>query len=440
MNRLKLDFSLQTEEERTNFLNQYLTKEEFLKDPPTEAELETCANYVLWGKDKDGLSVVDKGEVQIETRYKTWARQDEQSLEELLEQPNFIEASIHPLTSQKQKKNKDTFSREEALQRAPSYLKDTFLDLFHQIDTIDLIINFYEADKGKRKNPPRSELLELFSKEEQSYFKEKALRLNQFQYLKFRHLLVELRRQQFTLRDSYTAPIQQRNFIFYNPPEEKEKIGDTIPVFPLGINKEDYLSSLIFYDWDKFSPSSYREEDLRFLQNFLDSLKENFNSEFSFDFRELEHVYNLILNYEEIAAAANEGEITFKGIIKALEFYEEMANLTSCQKKIIELKKKGLKNREIADIVNKEFGKAYTINYISTIFRQKIIKKINESAKLHLEIIENLAFPENFKRCSCCGRSLLKDSRNFIRKTRTSDGYAARCKICDKKVSKKNGK
>ena len=31
MNRLKLDFSLQTEEERTNFLNQYLTKEEFLK-------------------------------------------------------------------------------------------------------------------------------------------------------------------------------------------------------------------------------------------------------------------------------------------------------------------------------------------------------------------------------------------------------------------------
>ena len=152
MNRLKLDFSLQTEEERTNFLNQYLTKEEFLKDPPTEAELETCANYVLWGKDKDGLSVVDKGEVQIETRYKTWARQDEQSLEELLEQPNFIEASIHPLTSQKQKKNKDTFSREEALQRAPSYLKDTFLDLFHQIDTIDLIINFYEADKGKIDN------------------------------------------------------------------------------------------------------------------------------------------------------------------------------------------------------------------------------------------------------------------------------------------------
>lgn len=439
MNRLKLDFSLQTEEERTDFLNQYLIQKEFIQKPPTDDELETCANYVLWGKDKDGLSVVDKGEVQIETRYKTWARQDEESLEGLIEQPNFIEASIHPLTAQKQKKIKEVFSREEALLRAPSYLKDTFLELFHQIDVIDLIINFYELNHGKRKNPPRSELLDIFSQEEINNFQEKAAHLNQFQYLKLRHLLVELRRQQFTLRDSYTAPIQQRNFIFYNPPEEEEKLGDTIPIFPLGIDMGDYLSSLIFYDDNCFSPSSYKEKDLRLLKNFLDNLNIAGRPDTFFDFRELEHVYNLILNYEEIAAAA-ENDISFNGILKTLTFYENMAGLTPCQKRVIELKKKGLKNREIADIVNEEFGKAYTVNYISTIFRQKVIKKINESAKLHLEIIENLPFPENFKRCSCCGKSLLKDPRNFIRKTRTSDGYAARCKVCDKKVNKKNGK
>ena len=439
MNRLKLDFSLQTEEERTNFLNQYLIQKEFVEKPPTDDELETCANYVLWGKDKDGLSVVDKGEVQIETRYKTWARQDEESLEGLIEQPNFIEASIHPLTSQKQKKIKEVFSREEALSRAPSYLKDTFLELFHQIDVIDLIINFYELNHGKRKNPPRSELLDIFSQEEINNFQKKATHLNQFQYLKLRHLLVELRRQQFTLRDSYTAPIQQRNFVFYNPPEEEEKLGDTIPILPLGIDMGDYLSSLIFYDDNRFSPSSYKEKDLKLLKNFLDNLNIAGRPDTFFDFRELEHVYNLILNYEEIAAAA-EDDVSFNGILKTLAFYENMASLTPCQKRVIELKKKGLKNREIADIVNKEFGKAYTVNYISTIFRQKVIKKINESAKLHLEIIENLPFPENFKRCSCCGKSLLKDPRNFIRKTRTSDGYAARCKICDKKVSKKNGK
>ena len=439
MNRLKLDFSLQTEEERTNFLNQYLIQKEFVEKPPTDDELETCANYVLWGKDKDGLSVVDKGEVQIETRYKTWARQDEESLEGLIEQPNFIEASIHPLTSQKQKKIKEVFSREDALSRAPSYLKDTFLELFHQIDVIDLTINFYELNHGKRKNPPRSELLDIFSQEEINNFQKKATHLNQFQYLKLRHLLVELRRQQFTLRDSYTAPIQQRNFIFYNPPEEEEKLGDTIPILPLGIDMGDYLSSLIFYDDNRFSPSSYKEKDLKLLKNFLDNLNIAGRPDTFFDFRELEHVYNLILNYEEIAAAA-EDDVSFNGILKTLAFYENMAGLTPCQKRVIELKKKGLKNREIADIVNKEFGKAYTVNYISTIFRQKVIKKINESAKLHLEIIENLPFPENFKRCSCCGKSLLKDPRNFIRKTRTSDGYAARCKICDKKVSKKNGK
>ena len=439
MNRLKLDFSLQTEEERTKFLTQYLTQEEFIKNPPTEAELETCANYVLWGKDKQGLSVVDKGEVQIETRYKTWARQDEQSLEELLEQPNFVEASIHPLTSQKQKKIKDTFSREEALQRAPSYLSATFQDLFRQIDTIDLIINFYELDKGKRKNPPRAELLDAFSEEEQAHLKEKATHLNQFQYLKLRHLLVELRRQQFTLRDSYTAPIHQRNFIFYSPPGEKEELGETIPIFPVGTNTKDYRSSLIFFDWEEFSPSTYTEKDLRLLEGFLQELYQERRTDFSFDFRNLEHVYNLILNYEELAAAAKEGDTSFEGILRALDFYQEMARLTPTQERIVELKKKGLKNREVADIVNVEYKKAYTVNYISTIFRQKIIKKINEAAELHLEIIENLPFPENFKRCSCCGKSLLRDARNFIRKSRTSDGFAARCKICDKKVNKKNG-
>jgi hypothetical protein len=50
-NRLHLDFSLVTNEERAQFLNTYLQRPEFIKLPPTEAELETMADYLLWGKD-----------------------------------------------------------------------------------------------------------------------------------------------------------------------------------------------------------------------------------------------------------------------------------------------------------------------------------------------------------------------------------------------------
>jgi hypothetical protein len=56
-NRLNLDFSLVTNEERAEFLEQYLLQPQFIKEPPNEDELETMANYLLWGKNpKTGLN------------------------------------------------------------------------------------------------------------------------------------------------------------------------------------------------------------------------------------------------------------------------------------------------------------------------------------------------------------------------------------------------
>ena len=84
------------------------------------------------------------------------------------------------------------------------------------------------------------------------------------------------------------------------------------------------------------------------------------------------------------------------------------------------------------DIINKKYNKSYTANYISTIFRQKIIPRINETAEFHAKIIENLSFPENFKKCTGCGKVLLVDPDKFVRKSRSKDGFSTRCKICDR--------
>ena len=92
------------------------------------------------------------------------------------------------------------------------------------------------------------------------------------------------------------------------------------------------------------------------------------------------------------------------------------------------------KNTDIAWDINHKYGKSYTPNYISTIFRQRIIPRINEAAVLHKEIISNIFFPENFKRCSCCGVIKLRCPENFTRKSRANDGYAPRCKVCEKKA------
>jgi hypothetical protein len=53
-NRLKLDFSLNTREERNSFLEQYLQQKQFVDFPPTEDELCTMGDYLLWGKDENG--------------------------------------------------------------------------------------------------------------------------------------------------------------------------------------------------------------------------------------------------------------------------------------------------------------------------------------------------------------------------------------------------
>ena len=58
-NRLKLDWSLNTSIERQAFINQYIGQ----LINPTPDELETMANYVLWGKDADGQSCVQRKEI-----------------------------------------------------------------------------------------------------------------------------------------------------------------------------------------------------------------------------------------------------------------------------------------------------------------------------------------------------------------------------------------
>ena len=129
----------------------------------------------------------------------------------------------------------------------------------------------------------------------------------------------------------------------------------------------------------------------------------------------------------------NNIENTTDLILKTLEYYTKQANLNEVQKDIIYFKMLGKKNHEVAILINKKYGKTYTANYISTLFRQKIIKQINEAARYHELVIENIFFPENFKKCSHCGRTYLIDSHNFIKKARSKDGFANKCKLCDKK-------
>lgn len=432
MNRLNLDFSLESGEERSKFLHKYLINSKLQNLTPTE--LETISNYLLWGKDKDGLNCNQKKEIQIDTKNKTWTRRPEESLNALIESPTFNENQVRHINSTPLKVKKQKFSREEALKEATPELQKTFLSLFKQIDELELLLNFYDLKTGKRKLPPRPELLSRIDEEKQLSLKEKATSLNQFSYLKLRHRLVELRTEQYTLRDNYSTPVLVESFNLVITPEEIPKFGVEIPVFPLGFQDNSSFSQLIFKPFSELRPSVYSEDELRLISSFYWKLQDQRKNQNFFDFKNPDHLYGLFTHFYEVydSIILEDIEETSPFLFKTLKFYLKEANLPDYLYQILDLKLKKIPNQKIADFINQKFQKTYTANYISTLFKQKIIGEINAAAAYHEELIRNLFFPENFKDCRVCGRTFLISTKNYCRKSRSKDGFSNRCKECDK--------
>ena len=434
-NRLKLNFQLETAEERKQFLETYLVQFNNL----TPSELATLADYLLWGKNEEGEPI--GAGTGLKTR---WTKEDEfESLDSLMENPNFNDLQLHTIgEATPLRKPKATFNRTAALQSCPEDLKSTFIDLWKQIDSTDLLITYYELFNGKRTLAPRQELLDRFTTDERNQLLAAAQELTQFTYLKKRHELIDLRRQQFTLKDSYAAPINTLNHLPQPNFINTITFDVDIPVYPLGL-REGPLQSIVF--GENLDPAHLSEENLNQLNRFLQE-KRKPKPKRNFDFRELEPVYQLFLFLEDLedrieeAKEAHLVESNLNSLLETLEFYINAADLTEVQKEILEKKIKHEKNTTIAGYINKKYDKSYTANYISTIFRQKIIPKINEAAEFHLETVSNYFFPENFKKCSDCGRILLLHENNWVRKARSKDGFQSRCKRCEKKIREEKKK
>ena len=437
MNRLHLNFDLETNKERSDFLAEYLTRPEFQKKPPTEEELETMANYVLWGRDPDsGKNVVQSKEIQIETKNKTWDRQEPESLEGLLESTTFNEASLQKPSLAAPKIPREVFDREAALAQAPPATRAILQDLFAQIDELELAICFYDLEHGKRKKPPREELLRL-APDIIERAQNASQHWNQFNYLKRRHLLVELRRQQFTLRDSFAPVIQRHSPPILDCDVPSLALDAEIPCLPLGLKSNSAIARVLFRDPEELAPIHFTGSEIDRATHFLwENRANSAKLRATLDLRDPEHlaaIFKLMDEFED-RALDDSLETPIAPLLDTINFYVEMAGIDEAQKEILDLKVRHTPNQEIAALVNSHWGKTYTANYISTIFHQKVLPRIAAAASEHEKIIENLAFPEEFKTCTRCGRSLLRDPDHFMRRARSSDGLGARCKQCEKEI------
>lgn len=422
-NRLQLNFALDDAVDRTDFVINYLDEIDFELN---DHEIETIANYLLWGKNSAGRNVQQEGDIEL----KKWAKTQVESLDALIELPGFSEHTLRPLHEPPARIRRETFSREEALINSPPYMRALYEDLFKQIDTIELIINFYELFVGKRKLPPRESLLKRFTADEQKALNKRALKLSQYKYLKLKHQLVELRQQQYIYSDTYSNRI---NLHLINQPPLLDKgelfIGEDIDIYPIGTWTDDPYHNKIFGD-----PNPYIFTDEEKERISQDLWKHTTNP--VLDFTNPKHVLALINSKHDLEDAAIEDPEGIYGaagaLVKTLDYYISKAHLKDALRDILGYKLENWSNLQIARQVNKDYDKTYNENYISTLFHQKIVPAIAQAAQEHREILENIFFPENFKKCKDCGRVLLINNTNFMRQKKSSDGFAPRCKKCEK--------
>ena len=426
MNRLQLNFALSTKQERVNFTRDYLATIRF---QPTEDELDTIAKYILWGKDPEtGLNGRQEG-LELETRHKTWDGQRTESLDALIESPNFSEAMLRGPSNPPTKIPREVFSRSDARKNAPPHILAALEALWTEIDETELTINFYDLAHGKRKTPPRDSLLKRLPQANIEAARDAASTLQPYAYLKLKHKLVELRREQYGYKDSYKElKLSQPTFSY------KEEIAPTfetdITVLPIGIYCADNLARKIFNP-DRFpEPDDFTEADLNALSKLLWAPVPS-NPHY-FDFSNPDHLYQLFGMWEDFNAPDASIYSNISPFMRTAQMYRNLAQLDPILDEILEMKIQKVQNQDIADYINKKYGKKHRANYISTLYCKKCLGEIATAATKHREVLENIFFPENFKKCKDCGRVLLMNEENFVRRARSNDGFSPRCKRCEK--------
>lgn len=100
---------------------------------------------------------------------------------------------------------------------------------------------------------------------------------------------------------------------------------------------------------------------------------------------------------------------------------------------LTKMKIKGRSNLEIQAALEKKHGVKHSVEYISSLWRNKIPKLIAEKEKTDFLIWYYTHEEEGtWKKCSCCGQLKLAHNRFFSKNKTSKDGFYSICKECRK--------
>lgn len=349
---IKLDYTLETPEERKKLVEQILEE----NPEPNEKYLEILANYLILCMEKQ-----EKKEKKILTdNHMQTVNKRETSFEGLVSQLENGEDGIYNLINEDKYQifqPKVTITKKD-LEEVP-FLKQLK-------EAIDLWEAKQKTVEGK-----------------DAFLMKKAL--------------IEMRKDQYIIKNAYRKPIVFNKIThsthrFEIPEIIFEFDEDGYPI-PEGITLLDpKVCSAILCNYSKLKQDSWEQ-----LQGDLKWLIEDFDN-------------------------------TADRALKDYPLYE----------KIVECKIDGKQNIEIKQILQEEFGFSHSLEYISSLWRNKIPKLIASVAEDdYLEwYYANIEYGK-YKKCSRCGEIKLAHNKYFSKNKTSKDGFYSICKCCRNKKAKK---
>ena len=412
-----LDFSIERDSDRCRAVQDII---DTLDTDPTATELEQMASYILYGKDENGQNAIQRNEcTDKDRRYKSYKTKDDkiQSLDEMMEAPGFDEQQVRSAYK------RDSYTVPKPTISRPKYDKKTgeMIDpgdsdvpgMREQWEIIDRWQRMLDIAQGKIAPTENDTIVS-----------------DSYRIYQLKHNLIDIRRHQYYLKDSYKPTIH-----FQNLDHPKAQFYDWTGDAFYWITPEQ---------WHKKVDHSYTT---RISQNLKDyeTRGEGDNLEIkwvvcehTFDWENPRHVRALFNNYCLLHEALGEKLNTY-GCTLLWDFdrYVSLCDFSELRLFFIQLKKMGMAYDDILEEMRVKYAMEYSPNYLVSVISTEIPNQIARTAKI-LRLEEETP-PEKRKRCIHCGRSLPSDPVFFSRNNSHKDKLSNTCKQCDRASRIKRG-
>lgn len=412
-----LDYSIETDYERLNAVNQILNT---LDKPPNSTDLEQMASYILYGKDENGLNSIQRGETtDSNRRYGSFLRMDDKvgSLDELLENPLTDQQSIKPFDT------KNIYKRSVTKIHRPKYDKNGVMvdpgdsdvpgmvELWERIDYLERV---QAANEGKI---PFDDTMTVLQ--------------DNYRLYKLQHMIIDLRRHQYYLKDSVKPEIR---FLNLQIPKRQTINWDSDSFYWMPI---DQWREKVNNSFDPRISKKLQDYETRVTPSGTTEVKYVVRQQ-KFDWENPRHIRALIDNYSLLYMELYDDLYSWgRTLIADFDRYYNMIKLSPLHNFALIKRIDGLSHAQIVEAIEQEFGVKYQVTHISKILRDIIPNKIVNAVKKQQIIVDTPM--EERKQCRDCKRYFPRNRLFFTLNNNYKDGYHGRCKECERKKRVERG-